>query len=219
LSEDLTQKNEKYYRYSRAEMLKFIPENCVTFLEVGCGGGYFGKMLKINRPLADVHGIEICPEAAEEAKKNLDNVINSDINNALNSLQDNHYDCFIFNDVLEHFADPVDVLKKLKPKLKNGGFIVASIPNVRYFSVIYDLIVNKDWKYQEEGILDYTHLRFFTKKSIPRLFEAAGFKVISINGLNKNRFGVGFKVLNFLCRGSLDDMKYLQYACVAKIED
>jgi len=218
LSNDLTQKNEKYYRYSRAEMLKFIPENCNIFLEVGCGGGFFGKTLKENHPSAVVHGIEICSEAAEEAKKNLDKVINSDINSAIDSLEDGFYDCFVFNDVIEHFADPVEILKKLKPKLKNGGYIVASIPNVRYFAVVKDLIVNKDWKYQEEGILDYTHLRFFTKKSIQYLFATAGFTVISIAGLNKNRFGLGFKILNFLFRGSFDDMKYLQFACVAKVE-
>ena len=219
MNNDLNKKTQEYYSYSRQEMLEFIPENCRKFLDVGCGGGYFGCAVKDKLPDAEVHGIELNKDACIEAERNLDKVINSDINEALNHIEDNFYDCISFNDVLEHFADPVDVLIKIKPKLAKNGIILTSIPNVRYFEVVKDLILHKKWTYKDAGILDYTHLRFFTEKSIPELFEPAGYNVCSINGLNKNRFGLGFKALNFLLRGNLNDMKYLQFACVAKVKE
>ncbi len=199
-------------------MMVFIPAHCKRILDVGCGEGFFGKAIKEKFPEIVVHGIEKNKKAAVKAKKNLDAVINLDINKALNNVSDTFYDCVVFNDLLEHLADPIDILLKIKPKLKKDGIILASIPNVRYFPIITDLLIHKNWTYADEGILDYTHLRFFTENSIPIMFESAGYSVYSIVGINENSFGWGFKLLNLLCLGKLSDMRYLQFACLAKIK-
>ena len=81
-------------------------------------------------------------------------------------LPDNNFDVVIFNDVLEHFENPWAVLENVKTKLNASGVVVASIPNVAYITNLVELILKKDWRYKPEGgILDKTHLRFFTKKS------------------------------------------------------
>ncbi len=218
MKQNFVDKTEEYYSYSRQEMLEYVAQNVSKVLDVGCSKGYFGRALKEKYPQAEIHGIEMCKDYASEAEKNIDKVINFSVEVAINDLQDGFYNHLIFNDVLEHLSDPVDVLKQLKPKLTPDCIIIASIPNIRYFDVIYDLIVNKDWAYKNAGILDYTHLRFFTEKSIPAFFESAGYELVFIKGLNKNRFGIFFKILNFLTGGHMSDMRFLQYACVAKIK-
>jgi 2-polyprenyl-3-methyl-5-hydroxy-6-metoxy-1,4-benzoquinol methylase len=81
-------------------------------------------------------------------------------------------------DVLEHLISPVNTIKKLLNVLKPGGRILITVPNIRYWKVILDLIINDKWEYTSWGILDYTHLRFFTKKSIVDLMKSNNFNVI-----------------------------------------
>lgn len=92
-----------------------------------------------------------------------------------------YFDCIILADVLEHLEDPLSTLRRLRGYLSPKGIVVASIPNVRYYGVI-NMLVEGRWKYEDSGILDRTHLRFFTRKEMESLFRDAGFEITGICG-------------------------------------
>ena len=211
---DFNVKPDDYYALARPEMLEFIPKNSKIILDVGCGYGHFGKLVK-DKLNSIVWGIELDTLAGEYAKSNLDNVIIGDVFKIIETLPKQYFDCIVFNDILEHLIDPYTLLVKIKSLLTNSGVIVCSIPNVRYIGNLKRLILNKQWKYEDAGILDKTHLRFFTKKSIIETLEILDFDLITIKGINQVRT-VKFKLLNVISLGSLSDTKYLQFACVAK---
>lgn len=206
----------EYYGHARNEMLQFIPAGCHTILEIGCGEGLFGNNLK-QLTNAEIWGVEINAEAADKAKAKLDRVLKGDFNNCYIDLPGEYFDCIVFNDVLEHFTYPDIILKECKKLLRPEGAIVASIPNVRYIGNLKELIIKKDWKYKKEGgILDYTHFRFFTQKSILRMFKEAGYKIELIKGLPTKMYWV-FYIINFLAVFQLSDTRYPQFAVVAKL--
>ncbi|VAX27367.1 hypothetical protein MNBD_NITROSPIRAE02-20, partial [hydrothermal vent metagenome] len=147
-------------------------------LDVGCGEGLLGRRL-LEKGASEVFGIEFSPDACEEAEKNLTGVICGDIEEIDLPFEEGYFDCLILADILEHLRDPLSALKKLRKHLSDSGVVVASIPNVRYHGVI-NMLVEGDWKYEEHGILDKTHLRFFTRKGIERLFAGAGFEITGI---------------------------------------
>jgi 2-polyprenyl-3-methyl-5-hydroxy-6-metoxy-1,4-benzoquinol methylase len=219
LVDDYNSKKFKvYYEDERHEMIKYIPDEASLILDVGCASGKFGQIIKQNRSI-EVWGVEPNQEAASVARQRIDRVINSTFNESLN-LSENSFDCIIFNDVLEHFVDPYSALVYCKKILKKQGSIISSIPNVRYFDNLWKLIVEKEWKYEEWGILDKTHLRFFTERSILRTFDELGYQVDLIEGINpiekeSPHHLRKFNFLNFIARGNLDDMRYLQFAVVA----
>lgn len=121
------------------------------------------------------------------------------------------FDCVVFNDVLEHLVDPWEALGASINLLSPSGCIVSSIPNVRYYKVLKQLLFKKDWRYVEAGILDRTHLRFFTEKSILRLFHTCGYRVDVIKGINKSTTPV-VSILNILLFNLLSGCLFHQYA-------
>jgi 2-polyprenyl-3-methyl-5-hydroxy-6-metoxy-1,4-benzoquinol methylase len=211
---EMSTKPDEYYSQSRPEMFKYIPQNAKNILDVGCGEGAFGQQLKKDIK-AEVWGIELDNNAGAIAQTKLDKVYFGDVNQLLDTLPDKYFDCIVFNDILEHLVDPYSILDKIKSKLNQGGVIVCSLPNVRYFLTLKDLLVHKQWKYEDAGILDKTHLRFFTFKSIVEMFDSLDYIIEIIEGINSIK-SWKFKLLNFLALGYLTDTKYLQFACVAK---
>ncbi|MDQ1265498.1 MAG: hypothetical protein QG635_649, partial [Bacteroidota bacterium] len=162
--------------------------------------------------------IEINKEVSEKAAGKLDKVLTGDFLDCLPQIPVGYFDCIVFNDVLEHFTYPDVVLAKCCNLLKSEGYVVSSIPNVRYIGNLKELLFEKDWRYKKEGgILDYTHFRFFTKKSIKRLFEEAGYEIMKIEGLKNNMKSL-FYLINFFALFQLSDSRYSQFACVAKVK-
>lgn len=208
------EKPAAYYYSDRSEMLQYVPEHAQRILEIGCGAGEFGESLKKYRNI-EFWGVDICQEMAEHAKAKLDNVIVGNIESENLSLPGGYFDCIVFNDVIEHLVNPWIVLNNMRQLLNNTGCVIASIPNIRYFDTIRDLIKNKNWQYQDYGILDKTHLRFFTINSIRSLFEVSNFTVVNIQGIKARKFPWKFNIFNLLMNRTFDDMKYLQFACVA----
>ena len=104
-----------------------------------------------------------------------------------------------------------------KNKLTKNGIIFASIPNILFYPVVEYILIKQDWKYQESGTLDKTHLRFFTKKSMIRMFENCGYEIVSIDGINPF-FGFRYKMFNLLTFGFIKDWKYLQFVVQAKVK-
>ncbi len=119
---------------------------------------------------------------AKVAKKKLDKVIIRDIEkiNLKNYFSHNYFDCIIFADILEHLKNPWFLLKNTTNFLNTNGVIIASIPNIRHFSIITDLFLKGYWPYRERGICDRTHLRFFALRNIKGMFRDAGLKITKI---------------------------------------
>jgi 2-polyprenyl-3-methyl-5-hydroxy-6-metoxy-1,4-benzoquinol methylase len=214
LATQYSDKDGDYYAQERSEMLSFIPENISLLLDVGCSSGAFGKLIKDSRPGCEVWGIEPDPEAAKVADQRLDKVINGVFQNDNPDICGQKFDAIVFNDVLEHLVDPLTVLKQATTLLSENGQVIASIPNILFYNQILQIVFREDWKYQESGILDYTHLRFFTKKSILRMFDKAGLQVTRIQGINAE-IGLRWRLFNLLTLGRRRDWKYTQFATCA----
>ena len=136
------------------------------------------------------------------------------VESTIDKLPDNHFDVIYCNDVLEHLLDPYTVLEKLRSKLTTKGKIISSIPNIRYFRAFFKIVFNGDWDYEDQGIMDRTHVRFFTKKSIVKMYSNAGYKIELHQGINGSK-SIKPSLMNIIMLGSASDMKYLQFATIA----
>jgi GT2 family glycosyltransferase/2-polyprenyl-3-methyl-5-hydroxy-6-metoxy-1,4-benzoquinol methylase len=174
-SAETTSSPDAYYSHCRPDILELVPLTARKVLDVGCGAGGFSATLKARQPV-EVHGVELVAQAAELARSHLDVVFNSTIEEALSKLPDSYYDCIVVADVLEHLMDPWNVLLSITAKLAEGGRIVASIPNIQNWDVLANLLEGR-WDYENAGILDRTHMRFFTRKSVEELFWSAGLRI------------------------------------------
>jgi 2-polyprenyl-3-methyl-5-hydroxy-6-metoxy-1,4-benzoquinol methylase len=146
-------------------------------LEFGCATGYMSEVLT-KRLACSVTGVELSPEAAEAARQHCERVVVGDVE-ALDlerAVGGTRFDAVVFADVLEHLREPGTVLRRVRPLLADGGAVVASIPNVAHASVRLALLAG-EFRYRDAGLLDRTHLRFFTRESIQDLFEASGYSV------------------------------------------
>lgn len=146
-------------------------------MEVGCGNGALLSKLKEEQIAKTIVGLD--PYGQLPLNNNFDEFYNDSIENVLPKLKNNlAYDLIIFADVLEHLEDPWSVLNKIcKDHLTDGGTVVISIPNFRNLFTISKIIISNSFKYQPEGVLDKTHLRFFCKNDLIKLVEGAGLEV------------------------------------------
>jgi O-antigen biosynthesis protein len=155
------------------KQLNLIGEN-KTILEFGCATGYFSQML-IEKGCTIV-GVEINANAAKIAEQYCSKVIVADLDftSLEEILQGQKFDIAVFGDVLEHLRDPWNILESLRNYLNPGGFVVASIPNIAHGAVRLSLLQG-NFNYQQYGILDNTHIRFFTRATIDEMFKKAGY--------------------------------------------
>jgi GT2 family glycosyltransferase/2-polyprenyl-3-methyl-5-hydroxy-6-metoxy-1,4-benzoquinol methylase/glycosyltransferase involved in cell wall biosynthesis len=169
---------QAYFQNARPEVAALVPLTARRILDVGCGAGALGAALKARSPESKVYGLEGNGEAAAQARKLLDGVAEVDLDRmeAVLPFDPQVFDCIICADVLEHLKDPAAQLIHLKRHLAPDGALVLSLPNVRFFRVVHDLVVHGAWTYQDEGILDRTHLKFFTRASILDLLAKTGFE-------------------------------------------
>jgi 2-polyprenyl-3-methyl-5-hydroxy-6-metoxy-1,4-benzoquinol methylase len=142
-------------------------------LDVGCANGYFAEVL-VERG-CQVSGVEFDPVAAEEARKHLDQLVVGDLEqlDLVAELGEGRFDVIVFGDVLEHLRDPLPVLRQARPLLAPGGYVVISIPNVAHGAVRLKLLQGR-FDYQPLGLLDSTHIRFFTRDNLKALLHDAG---------------------------------------------
>jgi len=158
---------------SLAKLLSLIGENR-RVIDFGCATGYLACLLKQKGCV--VTGIEINEQAASIAEQYCERVIvcDLDITRLLDILPKQTFDVAVFGDVLEHLRDPWRILQETKELLLPQGYVVASIPNIAHGAIRLSLLQGK-FDYQELGILDNTHLRFFTRKTVEELFEKSGY--------------------------------------------
>ena len=166
-----------YYEKPREDVIALIPESARDVLDAGCASGGLGRALKARRPGVRVRGIEPVAEQAERARAVLDDVVVSHFD-ARSSLPPGWPapDCIVFADVIEHMVDPWGAVKRACSLLAPGGALVCSIPNVTHWSATLPVLCGR-FDYQDYGVLDRTHLRFFTRRTAIELVESAGLRV------------------------------------------
>jgi 2-polyprenyl-3-methyl-5-hydroxy-6-metoxy-1,4-benzoquinol methylase len=171
-----SEKSAEYYSVVRQDVLSWIDPAGKRVLDVGCGSGATGLALK-ERGAAEVIGIEIVPEAAQQATKVLDQVLIGDAAQVPLDYPSGYFDIVLCLDVLEHLAYPEEALKRMVPLLSDKGQVIVSLPNIRYIGTLKKLIIEGDWPREPSGVFDSTHLRWFTARSARRLFEHSGLRV------------------------------------------
>ena len=168
-----------YFSDAKPAFLEFIDPRGLRVLDLGCGGGYNGALLK-RAGAREVVGVELHAGAAVQARKRLDAVVQSDLAHLdLSLLGDEPFDAILASDVLEHLAQPEEVLARALTRLRPGGAVVVSLPNVAHVVVFANLLM-KRWPRRSSGIFDRTHLRFFAKRDMVRLLEGAGLHVLRV---------------------------------------
>jgi O-antigen biosynthesis protein len=173
---DLSNKNNSHTL--AFDLIQQISEGkCLKILEVGCSAGYFGAALKDVGH--QVWGVEPSQDAAKVARSLLDGVFEGFVQDYFKANSDKKFDVIVFGDVLEHISYPEEVLFLCKAHLNTSGAIVASVPNVAHLA-IRTMLLEGRWDYAELGILDRTHLRFFTRSSLTQLFSNSAYQVLRI---------------------------------------
>jgi SAM-dependent methyltransferase len=165
---------DQYYDGFNERLLAAVPAGAARILEVGCARGRLGYECKRQDPSRYVAGVELDPEAAQAAKERLDDVFVLDAQDEVPPVDPEGFDCLIFGDVLEHLVDPEAALRRYRRLLAPGGVVLVSLPNIQHYSTVRSLL-RGDFPYQPSGLLDATHLRFFTHMSFAKLMLDAGF--------------------------------------------
>lgn len=180
-------KTPDYFENVRREILPLLPTYASRIFEIGCGAGDTLNFLKTSGRCDWAGGIELFHDAAEAARSKVDLVLEGSIENNKLAFEENSFDVILCLDVLEHLADPWLVISQIGKLLKPGGMLVCSIPNVRNFRVVLPLLFFGRWRYTKYGILDKTHLRFFTRQSAIELVGCSGLVVDKVDstGLGK----------------------------------
>jgi 2-polyprenyl-3-methyl-5-hydroxy-6-metoxy-1,4-benzoquinol methylase len=146
-------------------------------LDVGCATGYLAARLSARG--CEIIGVEPDPAAAAEADRHCERVIVGSIESPEHrELIPGTFDYVVFGDVLEHLVDPWEVLRFARGLLAPGGAVIVSLPNVAAWPVRVGLLAGR-FEYTDIGLLDRTHLRFFTRRSAHELARAAGYRVES----------------------------------------
>lgn len=204
----LTQKNDSYYAATRADMVKFIDNNPKKILEIGCGEGNFSQ----NFSNVEYWGVEPNKEMVLKAINAGRRVLSGTYETISNEIPNDYFDLVACNDVIEHMIDPIGFLKDIKSKLKSNGKLIASIPNIRYAPLLFDLIFRGEFDYTESGLMDYTHLHFFTHKSFYKIAKQCGWKVELLKPLTIAPFKPLKNFILKLIEHGGCDMRNIQFA-------
>lgn len=170
-------KVDSYFGGVRQDFVDLLPRNPqARVLEIGCGAGETGAAALRNGLCQSYHGVEIVPRAAELARTRLTEVLEGDVERMALPWPDQYFDAVLMSEVLEHLVDPWTVVKRVAAKLKPGALVVASSPNVAQIAVLRGLLADR-WELTADGVMDRTHLRWFTQHSYRQMFEDAGIRV------------------------------------------
>ncbi|MCS7202788.1 MAG: class I SAM-dependent methyltransferase [Dictyoglomus sp.] len=207
------EKDKGYFSGIRWDIIKlFPPINNAKVLEIGAGEGNTLIKLKELGLAKEVVGVDLIqlPNSNQTHPK-IDKFIIGDIESIDLSFFEEYFDIIICADVLEHLYDPWRTIDKIIFCLRPKGFLIISLPNVGHYSVLKRIIIDKNFKYEEQGILDKTHLRFFCRKNIIDLFPNPNFKILRfIPNFELNRYFKGF-INNISLNFSLEDLKKAGY--------
>lgn len=171
-----------YHDTLNQDLLARLPGTARRVLEVGCGSGSLARAYRQRNPGVHYTGVEMVEDAARRAADACNDLVRGDIEarsclDALDELRrDPGWDLLVLGDVLEHLFDPLRVLAQLRTRMTAGATCLACIPNIGHVSIVYQLLRAR-WDYADAGLLDRTHLRFFTQPTMTGLFQQAGWTV------------------------------------------
>jgi len=175
--------NQSYYSNVNPDLLNSIPTNASGVIEIGCGEGALARVYRLRNPTCSYIGVELSDSAAKAANEILDEVLVCDVespstHSQLDLLLDKYpCDTLVLGDVLEHLRNPWELLRNFYNRLGADGTCIACIPNVGHWSLVKKLLEGR-WDYADQGLLDITHLRFFTLDSAIEMFKQAGWVVV-----------------------------------------
>jgi 2-polyprenyl-3-methyl-5-hydroxy-6-metoxy-1,4-benzoquinol methylase len=171
-------KQTPLHEIANLDLLGCIPKKSAKIVEIGCMSGALSREYKKINPEAWYIGIDVNDNYANHAEKYCDETFCLNIETVKTDfyadLRD--ADCWIFGDVLEHLIDPWRVLQEIRAVIPSNGSVIACIPNLQHWSLVAK-IVTGDFRYESSGLLDRTHLRWFTRQTIIELFTGAGFEI------------------------------------------
>lgn len=198
-----------YYSLPRHNLIKMAGVPLGRVLEIGCGAGVTLAIAK-QCGASYVCGVEISPAAAKEARQHpdIDAVFEGSIETDNFPPISEPFDLIIASHVLEHLVDPWVATRKLYQLLKPGGIFIGAIPNVRHASVVLPLLTRGHWEYQPSGIMDWSHLRFFSKHGIRKLLLDSGFRDIR---MQPDILGPKSKLIQRVSIGILTDFAAYAY--------
>jgi len=204
-----------YYDNVRDDVIAVLPAQLGSVLDVGCGNGATGATILDQRRASVVDGIELDQAAAAAARHRYRHVWTVDLDggDAVTWIRKNlpqGYNTIMCNDVLEHVRDPWVLLEALVTRLGRGGQLVVSLPNVQCVEAVGPLLLGR-FQYRDSGVLDRTHLRFFTRQTGRQLIEQAGLEVAAeaVQRVGQSRPLVTRKLLQALGPFSVRQMIYL----------
>ncbi len=168
-----------YHSHAKPAFLELFNPHGLRILDLGCGGGHNGELLK-RAGAREVVGVELDAAAAAEARTRLDTVHICDLQHLDPAqLGEASFDAILASDVLEHLIDPEALLERVVKRLRPGGIVAVSLPNVAHVWVFANLLA-KRWPRKDSGIFDRTHLRFFARRDMVALLKGAGLEVLVV---------------------------------------
>jgi 2-polyprenyl-3-methyl-5-hydroxy-6-metoxy-1,4-benzoquinol methylase len=213
-------KSTDYFSFIRLDLINLIDKNSknLKVLEIGAAYGETLYYLKQNEVASEVVGVDLFEDVKNKQNyKNLDKFIFGNIEEIELNEYENYFDLILLPDVLEHLVEPKKVLDKLKKHLTQEGKIILSMPNIRHYSALNKIFIKGDFKYEESGLFDYTHMRFYCRKNIQELLEASGYTILKEESSIKNYKGKSItKIINSLTFGLLEEFFSVQYFYVIK---
>lgn len=209
-------KSESYFSHARREIAALLPQHCGRVLEIGCGSGATLGWLRQDKRTLRTVGVEIADAAAMAARLNVDEVHCLDFEHAELPAETADFDVILCLDVLEHMVNPWGAVDRLVNRyLAPGGVLVVSLPNVRHYSVVLPLLFRGRWTYENAGLLDRTHLRFFTRQTAFELLAHDQLEAVQDKDA-KPEWRTRKGVFNSLTGGIFRDLLTYQYCLAAR---
>jgi len=210
--------SERYFGTARIEILPYLSGGTQRVLEIGCGTGATVDAIRQKQAVEAAFGVEIDPDAAALAEKTLDRVWTANIEHTPieADIETGSLTTILCLDVLEHLVDPWSVVKRLSPLLAPKGRLIVSVPNIRNWKFIRNLLFKGDFFYRDAGLLDRTHLRFFVRETACELAMSGGLKPVCIEDARTYHPYEFRKLLLTLSGGKLMDLIAKQYIVVCE---
>lgn len=214
------EKAPDYFSNIRKDLTNLIKPNSkdLKILEIGAAYGETLFYLKEKGIASECVGVDLFEDVNNKQNyKNIDRFIFGNIEQIDLAEYNDYFDVILLPDVLEHLLEPKPVLNKIKKYLKEDGKIIVSMPNIRHYSALIKIFIKGDFRYEESGIFDYTHMRFYCRKNIQELLEISGYKIIIQESSIKNYKGKSAaKLINLITFGIFEEFFSYQYFFVIK---